>query len=567
MTGWSTATLFVSTGHRAPPTVPPMVPTRLWTNADFTTLDPAQPRARAVVTMGPTIRAVGGNEIVDTWRARADEVIELGGRSVVPGFTDSHIHLLAHGLTMSHVALERCDSPDAVVAALRGADHPAEGWIVGTGFQVNRWPEGSAPHRALLDEHFAERPVLLHSRCHHQVWVNSAALRAAGLTAATDAPAGGVIVRDASGEPTGVLQEEAIDLATRAMPPPSEAQRRAALQAATRDLWQHGVVATHVPESRECLETLTAMHRDGALRMRTLFLPPFAMAEELVASERHAGEGDPWLRLGALKVLIDGALGSATALMHEPHEGQPGNVGVEVIAADRLREMVEFAHAHRWPMAIHAIGDRAVDVAVDTLAASQTRHGVTREAPGGWDRIEHFQVFAPGTPARTARARIGAMMQPIHLFDDWAPAERLWGDRAARAYACRSLLAAGVPVALGSDAPVASINPFENIHAAVTRTDLDGKPAGGWHIAEALDVQAALEALCATPARLAGEANERGRIAPGLAADFVALSGDPWATDGDWRAVRADLTIVAGAVAHDRHGERAVEIENSLSEV
>jgi predicted amidohydrolase YtcJ len=533
-----------------------MLRLRLWKNADVTTLDASRPRASALVTAGPVVLDVGGEEMIGTWTSRAHEVIDLGGRSVIPGLTDSHIHFIDHGLAMRQVALESCRSALEVVDAVRRFPHGETGWIEGAGFQVNLWTDGSTPHRALLDEHFPERPVILHSRCFHQDWLNGAALRAAGISADTPDPPGGRIVRDEAGELTGLLQEEAVTLAARARPKPAEAALRQAIRDATEDLWSHGVVAVHEPDSRETLDLLGSLHQERALHMRVFFLPPISSAESLVASGLRCGLGDRWLRLGPLKAFLDGSLGSSTALMHEPYENDPGRSGIEVTPADDFRAMAEHAHAHGWRLGVHAIGDRAVDLAIDVMAESERRHGVRRDDPGIWDRIEHFQVFSPGAPERAARARIAAAMQPIHLFDDWRPADRLWGVRAKRAYACRSLLRAGVPVCLGSDAPVASANPFLCIHAAVRRTDLEDRPVGGWHAEEAVDVAAALAGYCAAPSRIAGEAAWRGRIAPGCAADFVALNADPWAPDVDWRKVDADLTVVDGAVVFDRHRER-----------
>jgi predicted amidohydrolase YtcJ len=217
--------------------------------------------------------------------------------------------------------------------------------------------------------------------------------------------------------------------------------------------------------------------------------------------------------------------------------------------------MVEHAHINRWCVAVHAIGDLAVDRAIDTIAASQRLWGISREGHGPWDRIEHFQCISPSAAERAGDARIAAMMQPIHLFDDWEPANRLWGDdRASRTYACRSLWDAGVPVALGSDAPVASANPWLCIHAAVIRTDLSGQPEGGWHMPEALTAAECLEAYCSAPALVAGELGWRGQLRPGSVADFAVLSENPLAEGCDLRGVKADMTILDGAVVHDRHG-------------
>jgi hypothetical protein len=565
---------FPACGHFSPRQLKPppliesgMFPLRLWHSADITTLNPEMPRARAVVTAGPVTLAVGGDDLADHWRSRADETINLEGRSLIPGITDSHIHLIQHGLSMRDIALERCSSTVEVIDTVRRARLPESGWISGIGFQVNRFRDGEQPHRRLLDDVFPDRPVALHSRCLHQVWVNSAALRAAGITRDTVAPPGGVICRDGDGEPTGILQEEANALISRAQPPTQESDRRDAIRAATDELWSHGVVAVHAPESQKDWVALTGMRQSGTLHMRTFYMPPFDMAEKLVASGLVLGFGDRWLRLGPLKVFTDGALGSATALMHSDYEGQLGNRGVEVTSPDRLREMADYALAHRWRLAVHAIGDRAVDFTADTLSAAQAAHGTALDVTGIWDRIEHVQCLSADTAARMARARIAAAMQPIHLFDDWGPADRLWGARAARAYACRALQSAGVPVTLGSDAPVASTNPFHSIHATVTRTDLEGQPSGGWHSEQSLDVESALIAHCLAPARIAGEESWRGSIAPGKVADFVALSDDPWRPDLDWRQVSAQMTVVDGTVVFDRNSSHAHSDQPEFAEV
>lgn len=531
-----------------------MLQLRLWKNASLHTLESEKPRATAMVTMGPVIMAVGDHNLANEWHARVDETIDLAGRHVVPGMTDSHIHFVEHGQAKLQIALELCNSPQEVIAEVTRCDHPDEGWIIGRGFQVNRWREGVAPHRSLLDEHFPDRPVLLHSRCGHQIWVNSAAMRAAKITDGTVAPEGGVVVRDDKGIATGVFQEEAINLITSAEPDPTEAQLRHAINVATEDLWSKGIVAVHAPEGRENLALLSRMRQDGELMMRTFYLPPFSMAEELVEVGQVGGLGDRWFRLGALKIFTDGAIGSATALMHEPYSNNPENFGVMVVSPDQLKEMVEFAHAHRWRLAIHAIGDRCVDYTVDTLAASQAKHGTTRETQGIWDRIEHMQCLTETTANRAAKARIGAMMQPIHLFDDWRPAKILWGERTARTYACRTLLDAGVPIALGSDSPVASANPFKCIHSAVARTDMEGEPKGGWHIEQAITASESLHGYCTVPAQMAGESRWRGQIRPGHLADFVVLSDDPFAPDLDWREMQAEMTVVDGAVVYDRQG-------------
>jgi predicted amidohydrolase YtcJ len=363
-------------------------------------------------------------------------------------------------------------------------------------------------------------------------------------------------VRDEHGEATGVFQEEAIELISKAIPQPTETQLRDAVQAATEDLWRVGVVSVHAPEGRDFLSLMTRMRQDNVLRMRTHYLPPISMAEELVGVGQCAGLGDRWLRFGGLKIFLDGALGSSTGLMHEAHEGQPENFGVEVTPPEEFRSMVEHAHANGWTVAVHAIGDLAVDRAIDTISASQTEHGIRRDDPGIWDRIEHFECLSTDAAERTGRARIAAMMQPVHIFDDWRPADRLWGERARRAYACRSSIDAGVPIALGSDSPVASANPWLGIHAAVRRTDMENLPEGGWYTDEALSIDQALRGYCLVPALVADEISWRGRLAPGCVADFVALNCDPWAEETDYRQVEAAVTVVDGCVVFDRSGAR-----------
>jgi len=502
-------------------------------------------RADAVLLCDGRVAAVGRRAALTA--PPGATVIELPGATLTPGLTDAHIHLLEWAVSRREVRLE--DATDPADAARRVADHARSnpgyaGWIRGGGWNPHRWP--AAPARESLDAALPDRPVVLQSHDMHSLWLNSAALAQVGIDEHTPDPVGGRIVRDAAGRPTGVLLDAAAALVLEHLPAPSAAEAEAALLDAQAGLHRLGITGVHSfpnvhlrePQPLAVLERLRA--RD-ALRLRVLQHLPLDALDGAIRLGLRSGFGGPWLRIGALKLFVDGALGSRTAWLRAPYEGSDDR-GIRVTDRDTLAGAITRAAAAGIASAVHAIGDAAVDLALELLAAPPDA-----ALP---HRIEHLQLCAPDRFAEPGRLGIIASVQPAHLITDWRPAERHWGcDRSRGAFAFASLLAAGATLAFGSDAPVEPVDPRLALCAATARVDLDGEPAGGWFPGERISARAALEAFTRGPARAAGRTGREGTLAPGAVGDLVAWDRDPLTLSGrEFLDLHCVLTVSGGAV-------------------
>lgn len=458
--------------------------------------------------------------------APAVRVVEIPGATLTPGLTDAHIHLTEWALAREYADLSAARSPAEVVeiTARHAQRKPSAAWIRGYGWNPHHWG-GAYPDRAELDRLLPDRPVVLQSHDMHAVWANGAALDAAGITAATADPADGRIVRDERGRPTGVLLEYAAQLIAAAAPAPEMVDVVAAVEAAQSALHALGITGVHsfpgihVPLP-EPLAVLQALRDTGKLRIRALQHIRLQHLDDALRLGLRSGFGDDMLRVGGVKMFLDGALGSRTAWMREPYENSTDH-GMRVLDPAEFADHVRRAAGAGIAVTVHAIGDAAVCLALDTL---------TRAAHDGLampHRIEHVQCCPPERFCDAGRAGIVCSVQPAHLISDWQAADRHWGERARGTYAFRSLAAAGAVLAFGSDAPVEPVDPRLALYAAVTRRDLDGEPAGGWHPAERLDPRAALEAYTRGPAVAAGMGDCLGILAPGMLADIVAWDSDP----------------------------------------
>jgi len=501
------------------------------------------PGASAVALADGRVVAVGAEREVCAAVGVADE-LDARGATVTPGITDAHIHLLAWARSLEELSLAGASGAEEVARRLAAhvAARPGTGTVVGRGWDDNAW--ATAPHRDALERACPDRPVTLHSHDFHALWLNGAALRAAGIDAGTADPAGGRIERDAHGEPTGVLREHAVRLAAGLAPVPDEARDRRALRAATAALHALGITGVHVFEGARARRLVRALVRDERAGLRVLMHLPHDSLEAAVACGVRSGTGDLEFRIGGVKLFADGTLGSRTAALLAPYAGSD-STGMDLIAPAELRRLVARAAGAGLATAIHAIGDRAVRSALDAFAAA----GAARETLALPCRIEHVQLAAAEDLARFAELGVAASLQPTHATSDFETAERWWPDRLERAYPWRSLLERGARLAFGADAPVEPPGAALMLHAAVTRQRADGSPAGGWDARQRLTLDESLTASTEGPARLAGTWPHIGRLAAGAEADLVVWDRDLHAeAPSRLHEARPRFTVAAGRV-------------------
>lgn len=497
------------------------------------TLDRERPIAQAIGLNGQYVLATGEDADVRELLASGGEGIDLGGRLVIPGMTDAHVHLSWYADMLNTVALYDTPSQDEAVrrVASKAAETPKGQWVRGRGWAQDDWPDRAFPSASLLDSAVPDHPVYLTARSGHAAWANSAALREGNVTANTDDPPGGEIVRDEAGEPTGLLLEEAMNLVGAVIPSPTPDELADMLVEAIAAAHKVGLTGAHDFDGARCFQALQILKARGILTLRVVKNLPVKTLPHAIEMGLRWGFGDDYLRLGGVKTFADGALGARTAAMLAPYEGEPDNLGIVVTDKEEMIENVRAASAAGLPSTIHAIGDRAVHDVLDvyeTVRGEERQWGIPPEKLR--HRIEHVQLIHPDDVPRLAQMGIVASMQPIHATSDMLMADRYWGDRADYSYGWRLQLEAGATLAFGSDAPVEPINPLSGIHAAVTRRRPDGSPGPeGWRKEgpdgndARLSVEEALRGYTEGPAFAAGVEGKLGKLAPEFLADLVVL--------------------------------------------
>ena len=496
----------------------------------------------ALVGRAGRVAAIG--RAADLRRDHPDaEPVDLKGGLMTPGWHDSHVHFTWWAIQMGQVDLRDEPTLEAALARIETyAQHlPAGSWILGGRFDKNRW--GRWPTAAELDRATAGRPAALRSRDGHARWLNTAALRAAGIDASTAVPAGGGIERDGAGTPTGILKENANQLADRVVPPPSGDELFAAVERGQREAHRRGITAIEDLEHGAAFDAFQRRRDLDQLRIRVAMGIPHANLDHALALGLRTGLGDEWLRVGHLKIFTDGALGSQTAALEEPYEGS-GDRGLLTIEPEQLNADVARAAEGGIAVAIHAIGDRAVRVALDAVAPTRASQ------PGLRQRIEHVQLLRREDIARFGALDVIASMQPIHATSDRDLADRYWGpDRVTRAYPWRTLLDRGARLAFGSDAPVEPIDPLLGIHAAVARQ----RPgdADRWHPEEALTLDEAIAGYTSGAAYAMGAERDRGTLSVGMRCDATVLERDLAAIPlGEWPGQKITATVMGGEVVY-----------------
>ncbi len=513
---------------------------------------PRAARRQAVSAMASShgrVLAVGDDEEVMVWRGPETQVVDLAGKVVLPGFIDSHLHLLSLGEALSRLDLREITSITALKEAVGKRAKGAEGdWILGRGWEQGQFVEKRYPVRADLDEAAPGCPVFLRRACGHLAVASSRALTLAQVDADTPDPPGGVIDRDQRGEPTGVLRETAMALVDGVVPAASPDHMVQSLREGARAALAAGICGVHSNDGfGGSWESGWQLYRRALepLPFRVYWDVPISHLDEVLVSPLRTGDGDGRLRLGAMKIFIDGSLGGSTALLSEPYHDEPTNRGVMIPDAGELKEQVLRAHTGGMQVAIHAIGDRAVELALDAIAHAQEAVPYGRR-----HRIIHCQIMRPELFKRFRELGVVADIQPKFITTDMRWTERRIGpERMRSSYAWKTFLQHDVVLSGGSDAPVEPLFPWWGIYAAVTRKDLDQNPAGGWLPEQALSVEEAMEAFTVGGAYAAGQEDVTGTLTPGKLADAVVLDADPFSIPSiRLKDITVLMTLVDGQV-------------------
>ena len=511
------------------------------------------PPATALAVKNGRIAAVGSDDEVSAWTGPGTRVIELAGRLAVPGFNDAHVHFLSGGFGLLSVDLRGAkDEPDlARLLRAHASTLPKGTWIQEGNWDHEAWPSKALPTRRAIDAATPDHPVFVQRLDGHMSLANSLALRLAGVTRDTADPPGGTIVRDAQGEPTGILKDNAADLVARVIPEPTRDMNLRAARAALREAARFGVTTIQDNSAVDALPTYQELRARGELTAR-LYVWRYAASAmaPLVESGVRTGLGDEWIRVGALKILSDGSMGSGTAAFFEPYADDPKTSGLLLHPAADLEKMIAEADAAGFQLAVHAIGDRANSLVLDAFEKAARANGARDRR----FRIEHAQVVRRQDLARYKALGVIASIQPSHCIDDMRWAEKRIGRARARdAYNFRSFTAAGIPVAFGTDWFVEPLDPRIGLYAAVTRELPGGGPPGGWFPEEKITLEDALDLYTRGSAYAEFAEKEKGTLEPGRLADVAVFATDLFRVPPrEILATPVDLTIAGGRVVHER---------------
>ncbi len=525
-------------------------------NGKIWTVDDRRPEVGAVAVLGNRIAAVGSNEEIRKWIGANTKVIDLQGRRVTPGFNDSHVHFLDGGMGLASVQLRDARTPEEFRDRIRdfAAKLPKGRWILNGNWDHENWTPPALPTRRLIDAVTPDNPVFINRLDGHMCLANSLALKLAGVTRETPDPPGGTIVRDADGEPTGVLKDAAMNYVYKVIPSPSEEVMAEAIRAALACAAENGVTSVQdMSASPDVFGVYQKLLANNELTVRVYALQPLSEWGRLARAGIRAWFGNDKLKVGGLKGFADGSLGSTTALFFEPYLDAPKTSGLpsdEMFPEGKMLNNIIGADRAGLQIAVHAIGDKANKTILDIFAEVGKRNGPRDRRL----RIEHAQHLRPEEIKRFGAERVIASMQPYHAIDDGRWAEnRIGPNRAKGTYAFRSLLDAGATLAFGSDWFVAPMEPLMGIYAAVTRRTLDGKRPQGWVPEQKITVAEAVRAYTMGSAYAGGDEKIKGSIEVGKLADLVALSADIFMIDPvEIEKTKVVMTIFDGKVIYDR---------------
>lgn len=529
-------------------------------NARVRTLDPRRPAAEAVAILGNRIVAVGSRAEIRPLAGPRTQSVDAGGRRVLPGFNDSHVHFLSGGFQLSSVDLRDAATPQEFAARIRrfAETTPPGRWITGGDWDHERWTGGPLPTKELIDALTPRHPVWVRRLDGHMALANSLVLKLAGVTRDTQDPPGGLIVRDPrTGEPTGVLKDAAMGLVEKVRPGYSFEEKLAAALAATEYAARMGVSSVQDLSAGVDVGVYQTLLGRGELKTRIYAVSPLPAWDRLARTGVRAAFGGAMLRIGGLKGFADGSLGSTTALFFDSYNDAPHSSGLpsdQMLPEGAMLERVRGADRAGLQVMIHAIGDKANDQIL-SLFETAIRENGDRDRRF---RIEHAQHLRARDIPRFAAARVIASMQPYHAIDDgrWAE-KRIGRERARFTYAFRSLLDAGVTLAFGSDWTVAPLNPLLGIAGAAGQQTLDGRNPGGWIPEQKITVEEAVRAYTLGSAFAEFSGGEKGTLAPGMLADLVMLSRDIFGLPpAEIAATQVLLTVVDGKIAYKAVSEQ-----------
>lgn len=515
-------------------------------NARIYTFDRQHTIASVMVIDHEKIMAVGGEELLESFGFCSSQE-DMGGRIILPGLTDAHFHLMHYALGLQKVDVETKTKQEALNRiASQAAVTPVGEWILGHGWQQNDWG-GDFPTAVELDSVAPEHPVYLTSKSLHSSWLNTLALKMACIGPSTADPENGKIIRDDAGRPAGILLETAMDLVNSAIPAPGMAEICKAIESAIPNLWQYGLTGVHDFDYRPAFMALQLLDAEEKLKLRVVKSVPLELLPHAVGLGLRTGFGSKYLRIGSIKLFMDGALGPRTAAMLTPYLNEPENRGILNMDGEQFFEYGRQAVDVGLSITGHAIGDRAVHEILDGLEQLRL-YEKEKTLPALRHRIEHVQIIHPDDAGRLGKLGIIASMQPIHATSDMYAADKYWAERANLAYAWRTQLNHGAALAFGSDAPVETPNPFLGLYSAVTRRRLDASAVTqGWYAEQCLNVNEALEAYTIGPAYAGMRENELGRLLPGYFADLIVLEKDPFTSNPDeLYSLRPSGTMVGG---------------------
>lgn len=524
-------------------------------NATLYTGDKRQPECgQAMAVSGDRIIAVGTNQEIAALTGPGTQKLDAEGKLVLPGFIDAHTHLCTGGFQLLSIDLRNAGNEQEFRSQItaRAVALPPGQWLTGGNWDHEQWPVPRLPVKELIDACTPDIPVFVTRLDLHMGLANSAALRLAGITKDTPDPAGGSIVRHlATGEPTGILKDAAMELVWRVLPKPTEEDYSTAIRAALRHAASLGITSIQDVTSWDEWKALQAFHRDHGLTTRLYARTPiqeWSRQQEVLAA---AEPGDHWLRLGGVKGFVDGSLGSATALFFEPYNDAPDEYGLlhdDMHPAEAMQNRLIAADRAGLQASVHAIGDKANYLLLNMVERLSAANGPRDRR----FRIEHAQHLIPPDVERMASLGIVASVQPYHAIDDARWAGRRLGERTKMAYPFRSLLQAGVPLAFGTDWPVAPLNPLLGLYAAITRKPF-GDACSSWHPEQCLTAREAVHAYTAAGAYAEYAEQDKGALSPGKLADFIVLSRDIFAIPpDDLPSVQVECTVCGGRITYQK---------------